>query len=301
MSTSQKKVGLIGLGDMGKNIAKSLNAADYSIVVYDRSMDKYANFKGMANVSPSKDMAEFAQKLGENGNAAVWIMVPAGPATNSLVAELSMLLRQNDIVIDGSNSAYTDSIENYKKLKEKGISYLDVGCAGGPTDLQSGVALMVGGDRPAFESAEDIFRTVSGKGTYGYVGQSGSGHITKMIHNGIFYGIFPVYAEGIELLLSMKEKENPSLDIKEAMRLLKSSPPITTDIISAMSDVVSENKLPKDAPEIKVSEIIKWEEKKASELGVGFKITGAVLAGYSSMSEMSRKIYGAAKKIITGH
>jgi len=302
MPEKQKAIGLIGLGDMGKNIAQRLHDAGYFLVLYDRTDAKYGQFSGMDRKHLSSDVADLAKKLRELGETAnVWIMVPAGSATNSLASELSGLLRNGDIVIDGSNSAYTDSIENSKRLKEKGILYLDLGCAGGPSDLQKGVALMVGGEKLAFERAEDIFRVVSGNGTYGYLGQSGSGHMAKMVHNGIFYGIFPVYAEGVELLLSMKEKGNSDLDINEAMRLLKSSPPITTDILNAMSDVMGADQLPKDAPEIKVSEIIRWEEKKASEMGVSFTATSAVLAAYQSMSERSRRIYAAAKKIITGH
>ena len=302
MATADRTLGLIGLGDMGRNIAKRLHDNGYRLVLYDRTKDKYGFFNGMDEVHLSADINDFVKKLRDAGkDGIIWIMVPGGPVTNDMVAELSELLSRNDMVIDGSNSVYLDSIGNYKKLKHNGIFYLDVGCAGGPADLLKGVALMVGGDRAAFERAEDVFRIVSGNGTYGYVGESGSGHMAKMIHNGIFYGIFPVYAEGVELLLSMKDKEHRNFDTKEALRLLKSSPPITVDIMEAMSNAINAGQLPNDAPEIKVSDIIKWEGKKAEELGVSFDITNAVLAGYASMSEKSRKIYGAAKKIITGH
>ncbi len=304
MATADKEIGLIGLGPMGQNIAKILHNDNYSLVLYNRTKEKYDSFSGMDNVYLSKDIQDFVGKLrGREKGAIVWMMVPAGPVTNNLVSELSKLLRKEDIVIDASNSIYTDSIENYKKLNEKGIFYLDVGCAGGPGDLlKKGVSLMIGGDKVAFERARDVFSVVAGKGEYGYLGNRGAGHMTKMPHNDIFYSIFPAYAEAIELLVSMKEKEpDMHFDMKEALRLLKSAPPITTDIMEAIAETY-EDKLPDgDVPEIKIADMVKHAQKRAEELGVSFSITNSILKGYPTMSKRSRKTEADAKKKITGH
>jgi 6-phosphogluconate dehydrogenase len=161
---------------------------------------------------------------------------------------------------------------------------------------------MVGGERTAFERAEDVFRTVAGNGTYGYLGKGGSGHMAKLVHNGIFYGIFPVYAEGIELLLGMRNS-NPDkdFDVNEALRLLERSPPINTGIMKAISTAITNSRLPGSGPQMSVSEMVRWEIENADRLGVHLDITRAVLAKYASMSEESRKIYSAAKRIITSH
>lgn len=301
MQSKSKKIGVIGMGSMGGNIARQLSSSGYSLVVYDRSEDKYSGFTDLKEIEFATSVNDLVNKLIDKGsNTIIWSMLPAGTITNGLVADLSALMRKGDLVIDASNSYYTDSIANYSKLKEKGIYYLDVGCAGGPEDLKSGVALMVGGDRFAFEMADNVFKTVAGNGTYGYVGESGSGQKVKLVHNEIFYGIFPVYAEGVELLLKMKENDPSSnIDIKESLRLLAVSPPITTDIMSAMEKSIDE--LPKTAPEVKVSDVVRWGSDQANKLGVEFSVTKTILDGYKSMSERSRAIYTAAKRIITGH
>ncbi len=297
-----KTIGLIGLGNMGKNIADRLHNDGYSLILYNKTDENYPHFKDRERVYLSKNIKEFAEMLKASGGTVVWMMIPGGSATNDTVSELSDILGKNDIVIDGSNSIYTDSIANYNIFHAKGISYLDVGCAGGPEDLLDGVALMVGGDKDAFSRVEPILKTISGSGTYGYVGARGSGHMAKLVHNGIFYGIFPVYAEGISLMLATKEHE-PSMnfDTKEALRLFSSCPPITTGIMKAISSAINENKLPADAPSMKISEMVKWEAENAEKLGTNLSITKAILSGYSSMSENSRKIYAGAKRILTGH
>ncbi|MDE1871329.1 MAG: NAD(P)-binding domain-containing protein [Candidatus Micrarchaeota archaeon] len=300
---STKEIGLIGLGNMGKNIADKLHHSGYSLVLYNRTDENYPHFKDRERIYLSRGIKEFADRLNASeGSSIVWMMIPGGKATNDTIAEISAMLRKNDIVIDGSNSIYEDSIANYNKLKKFGISYLDVGCAGGPGDLLDGVALMVGGDNDAYERAEDVLKAVSGKGTYGYVGASGSGHMAKLVHNGIFYGIFPVYSEGVDLMLAMKGKQpEMNFDIKEALRLLGSCPPITTGIMKAIYSAVEEHKLPEDAPVVKISEMVSWEVEKAGKMGVRLSITKAILEGYSSMSEGSRRIYAGAKRILTGH
>ncbi len=311
MTAPERVVGLIGLGNMGGNIAQVLRRSGYSLVLYNREKERYEQFKEKEGVYLAKDLKDFVRQVrAAGGGARIWLMIPGGKATNETVSVLSGLLSNGDLVIDGSNSIYVDSVANYDKLRAKGIQYLDVGCAGGPEDVLSGVALMVGGDMEAFEEAEDILKAVAGKGSYGYLGGSGSGHMAKLVHNGIFYGIFPVYAEGVELLARMRDEQpEMNFDMDEALRLLQSSPPVTTGIMKAISSSLKTGrtakadkaKAPEQAPEVKISEMVRWEAEKAKEMGVDLSVTNAILEGYGTMSEGSRRIYSDAKKKLTGH
>jgi 6-phosphogluconate dehydrogenase len=298
-----KEMGVVGLGDMGGNIARVLHSGGYTLAVYNKAEDKYAAFSGMENINISKDITDLVAKLNNNdSNSVVWVMVPAGDATREVISELSTKMKKDDIVIDGSNSTYEDSMNNCKILKDKDIHYFDVGCAGGPSSIGNSISLMVGGDKALFHKIEDVFKTVSGKGSYGYVGENGSGVRTKSVHNCIFYGIFPVYAEGTELLDKfVHNSPNDNFDMKEALRLLSVSPPITVDVMNAIAKAYKDDSFPKVAPDIKVSEMVKSGVKEASSSGVELGIISAILNGYTSMSEKTRIIYAAAKKIITGH
>lgn len=159
---------------------------------------------------------------------------------------------------------------------------------------------MVGGKREAFDLSENVFKAVAKNGTYGYVGESGSGHMVKAVHNIIFYAIFPAIAEGTEMLLKMGDSKAGNLDMKEALRLLAASPPINTDITSAIAEAYTKG-IPDDAAEMTVSGMVKSGVKKAQELDVNPSVIEVVLSKYPSMSKKSRAIYAAAKEIITGH
>jgi 6-phosphogluconate dehydrogenase len=302
MPNQTKRAGIIGLGSMGANVARRLLENKYELVLYNKTTDKYAPFQGVDGVHLSKDLKGFARRLGESAEPPlVWVMVPGGSVTNGVVRELAQLLKKGSIVIDASNSLYTDSIANHEALKRRGVSYLDVGCAGGPDDLLKGVSLMVGGEREAYDQAEALLKAVCGSGTYGYLGPSGSGHMAKLVHNIVFYGIFPVFSEGMELLLKLKG-ESPGLDTDEAFRLLAKSPPITDGIMKAISDTIRNGKLPEgEAQTIGISSMVASGTQKAEELEVSLSIIRAILAGYPTMSKDSKRIYGAAKKKLTGH
>ncbi len=295
----RKTVGIIGLGDMGGNIARSLHNGGYSLLVYDRNSEKYSTFSHLDNIQFFNSIDELSSKINELDTRIIWMMLPAGVITNSTVESLSKILRKETILIDGSNSVYDESVKNSILMKNKGLFYLDVGCAGGPSDLKDGVALMVGGDKIAFKVTEDVFAKVSKNGTYGYVGPSGAGHATKLVHNMIFYSIFPAYAEGVALLNGLQNSNN--INMNEALRLLSKSPPITTGIMNAVVELYKENKIPQNAPEIKISEMVKSGSAKAESIGIMMGVTNAILNAYSTMPDMAKRVYVGAKKIITGH
>ncbi|GAA5144456.1 decarboxylating 6-phosphogluconate dehydrogenase [Pseudonocardia eucalypti] len=186
------QLGLIGLGRMGGNMAERLRAAGHEVVGYDPH----------AEASNVASLAELAAKL--EAPRVVWVMVPAGGPTRDTVAELAGLLSSGDLVIDGGNSKFTDDQHNAALLAEHGIGYMDCGVSGGIWGRANGYGLMVGGDAEHVERAMPIFDALRPEGPreegFAHAGPVGAGHYSKMVHNGIEYGLMQAYAEGYELL-----------------------------------------------------------------------------------------------------
>ncbi|QUQ69995.1 6-phosphogluconate dehydrogenase [Kutzneria sp. CA-103260] len=186
------QLGLIGLGKMGFNMRERLRKAGHEVVGYDRNPDV-------------TDVASLADLVGAlAAPRTVWIMVPAGDPTRQTVQELGELLSEGDLVIDGGNSRFTDDSANATHLDSKGIGYLDCGVSGGVWGLDVGYGLMVGGDKKHVEQAMPIFDALRPEGPreegFAHAGPVGAGHFSKMVHNGIEYGLMQAYAEGFELL-----------------------------------------------------------------------------------------------------
>lgn len=305
MQTKSKELGIIGLGDMGSNIAKVLLRNEYSLTLYNRTEEKSRQFAGMANVHLADSLNDLVKRLSAGGNSiTVWLMVTPGEVTNKVISDISTIIPPKSIVIDGSNSVYEDTVSNYAKLKARDAFYLDVGCAGGPGDVLKGTTLMVGGDKVAFDMAENIFKALVGEnGAYGYVGGCGSGQRAKCVHNVAFYAFFPILSELTDLMLKMREKDPKSnFDVSEVLRLLSESHPINGGIIDALSNVVEAGNLPKEAPQMKVSTMVSQGVRSAKDFGAQLNATTAVLSQYNGeLDEDTRRIYAAAKRILTGH
>jgi 6-phosphogluconate dehydrogenase len=198
------QIGLIGLGKMGGNMRERIRRAGHTVIGYDRNPE----------VSDVSSLAELVEKL--EAPRVVWVMVPAGAATQSVVDELGGLLEANDTVVDGGNSRWTDDEQHAAELGTKGIGFVDAGVSGGVWGLENGYALMVGGDKEHVERLHPIFEALKPEGRYGYVhaGKVGAGHFSKMVHNGIEYAMMQAYAEGWELL----EKVDSVTDVREVFR-----------------------------------------------------------------------------------
>ncbi|WP_406178213.1 phosphogluconate dehydrogenase (NAD(+)-dependent, decarboxylating) [Streptomyces sp. NBC_00996] len=198
------QLGLIGLGKMGGNMRERIRRAGHTVVGYDRNPD-------LADVS---SLAELVGKL--EGPRVVWVMVPAGAPTQSVVDELGDLLEPGDTVVDGGNSRWTDDEKHAEELAAKGIGFVDAGVSGGVWGLQNGYALMVGGDAENIAKVQPIFDALKPEGDFGFVhaGKVGAGHFSKMVHNGIEYAMMQAYAEGWELL----EKVDSVTDVREVFR-----------------------------------------------------------------------------------
>ena len=190
---------MAGLGRMGANMALRLMRGGHEIVAYDPGPDAVRAIEA-EGASGVDSLAGLVGRL--IPPRAVWVMAPAGEPTETTIHTLSELLNADDIVVDGGNAFYKDSIRRAGILKEKGISFLDVGTSGGVWGLEEGYCLMVGGDKSAYNAILPALETLAPSGGVGlgHVGPSGAGHFVKMVHNAVEYGLMQAYAEGFELM-----------------------------------------------------------------------------------------------------
>jgi len=191
------ELGMIGLGRMGANMAERLVLGGHRIISYDRSPEAIQRVVDKGAVG-SRSLADFVQQLSQP--RAAWLMVPSGDPVDQTIEQLLPQLAKGDVIIDGGNSYYKDSIRRAEKLKQQGIYFVDAGTSGGIWGLKVGYCMMLGGEKEIVERLDPIFKTLAPKDGYLHVGPSGAGHFVKMVHNGIEYGMLQAYGEGFELL-----------------------------------------------------------------------------------------------------
>ena len=196
------EIGLVGLGRMGGNMRERIRRAGHTVVGYDRNQE----------IADAASLEAMVQALADAGASpkVVWVMVPAGEATQATVEALAELLDEGDIVIDGGNSRWTDDLAHAEMLRQKGIGFIDCGVSGGVWGLENGYALMAGGEAEDVATAQPIFDALRPEGEFGWVhaGGPGAGHFSKMVHNGIEYAVMQAYAEGWELLQATQTVDN---------------------------------------------------------------------------------------------
>lgn len=209
-----KKIGYIGLGKMGKGMVLRLLEHSWCVVAYNRSQEsvKEVESAGAIGVTSIKEVVEKLETP-----RLVWLMVPH-KAVDSVLEELVSLLEDGDIVIDGGNSNYRQSVRRARELKEKNINFFDAGVSGGPGGARNGACTMIGGEKELFKKYEELFRDISAPSAYAYMGKAGAGHFVKMVHNGIEYGMMQAIGEGFEVL----KKSEFDLDLKEVARIYNS-------------------------------------------------------------------------------
>lgn len=202
------KIGMIGLGKMGHNIALNLKDHDWDVIGFDVS-SKQRERSAEEGLTVVDDLTKLRDTLGEDGEKRiVMLSTPAGAITNSLVAQLVDILKAGDVIIDGGNSNYKDSLVSYKLAAGKKISFLDCGTSGGIEGARYGACLMVGGDKEVFTANENIFSDIACDNGYIYSGEPGSGHYLKMVHNGIEYGMMQAIGEGFDVLKASQYEFN---------------------------------------------------------------------------------------------
>ncbi len=232
------QLGFVGLGKMGGNMVERLLGEKHKVVVFNRDEDKIHEYAGKG-AAPSTSLQTLVQQL--EGRKAIWLMVPSGEAVDQNIADLTPYLSKGDILIDGGNSYYKDTIRRAGSLKEKGIHLVDCGTSGGIWGLKVGYCLMIGGDDDAVKFLDPVFRTLAPPDGYLHCGKVGSGHLVKMIHNGIEYGMMQAYAEGFDIL-----KASPyGLDLQKVAHLWNQGSVVRSWLLE-----LAESALKKD-PELK--------------------------------------------------
>jgi 6-phosphogluconate dehydrogenase len=200
------QIAIIGLGKMGGNMVKRLARGGHDVVAYDRDaavVDRIAA-EGGAKVTGAKSLDDVVSKL--QAPRVVWVMVPSGAPTEDTINEFAKRLSPSDVIIDGGNSNFRDSMRRGATLAEKKLRFLDAGTSGGVWGLEVGYCLMVGGDASAYKDVEPALLTLAPENGVAYLGKAGAGHFAKMVHNGIEYAMMQSYAEGFELLRASEFK-----------------------------------------------------------------------------------------------
>lgn len=224
------KLGIIGLGRMGSAVAQRVLSAHYEVVGYDVSSDSCAEVAryGAQIADSVADVAKHARIM--------WLMVPAGELVDQVITQLRPHLNAGDILIDGGNSKFTDSMRRAAELKNQGIAYLDCGTSGGLLGREVGFALMVGGDEDAYKKVLPLLKSIAASDGVGYVGPSGAGHYVKMVHNGIEYAMLQAYAEGFDLIKHGSFKKD-DLDLAEITYIWQHGSVIRSWLLDLAHDV----------------------------------------------------------------
>ncbi len=318
------QLGMIGLGRMGGNMARRLLRGGHRIVGWDPGPSAVHALE-QAGAHGATSLDDLVARL--TPPRAVWMMVPAGTATEETTRALADRLAPGDVVVDGGNSFFKDDVRRARLLADKGIRYLDVGTSGGVFGLERGYCLMIGGDRAAFEALEPVFRTLApgrdaahptpgrvATGTaddgYLYCGPHGAGHFVKMIHNGIEYGLMQAYAEGFDLLRgaaaeAVPEEHRYQLDLTEIAEVWRRGSVVTSWLLDLSAAALAEDPgLDGFTGAVDDSGEGRWTVNAAVEEAVPAPVlTAALYARFRSRqaSTFGEKLLSAMRRQFGGH
>ncbi|MCT0459159.1 decarboxylating 6-phosphogluconate dehydrogenase [Lactococcus cremoris] len=295
------KFGMIGLGKMGMNLVKNAVDHEIEVVAYDvnaEAVEEAGNYS--EKITAVKSIDELLAELSEP--KIIWLMLPAGKATNSTIELLSEKLSAADILIDGGNSNYKDNLEQNKLLTEKGIKFFDVGTSGGMAGARQGGNFMIGGDdENSWSVIEPIFKAISTENGYLYTGKLGSGHYLKMIHNGIEYGMVQAIAEGFEIL----EQSPFDYDYEAVAKLWNHGSVIRSWLMELAQDQFSKDpKLDQIIGRVQSSGEGKWTIEESLDLGVPAPVIAlSLMMRQRSLQEdtMTGKVVAALRNGFGGH
>ncbi len=292
------QIGLIGLGKMGYNLALNFKSKGHSVLAFDvnkNAMEDIAK-EGIATQSSIGDLI-----LAMEGRRVVWLMVPAGNVVDVVLSNLKYHLAPDDIVIDGGNSHFKDTLNRARELEKMGIHYLDCGTSGGVNGALHGVCTMIGGKKEVFDYCEAIFKSISVPDGYLYCGKTGSGHFTKMVHNGIEYGMMQSIAEGLEVL----HKHDPGVNLAAVAKMWNHGSVVRSWLMElTQSALEKDNNLQSIKGVMHSSGEGKWTVETALEMGVPTPvITMSLLMRYRSQQEdtFSGKVVAALRNEFGGH
>ena len=258
-------IGMVGLGKMGGNMTRRLLLAGHRVVVNDRSEDAIRALVA-EGADPASSLADFATAL--EAPRTVWIMVPAGAPTASVIDALTEVLEPGDLIVDGGNSRFSETMERAAAVKEAGKHLVDVGTSGGVWGLAEGYSMMVGGDEKPVERLRPVLESLAPAPDlgWGHVGPSGAGHYVKMVHNGIEYGMMQAYAEGFAI---MRAREDMNLDLHGVAEIWRHGSVVRSWLLDLIARGLSEDQDLTDlAPFVPDSGEGRWTVQEAVDLDV---------------------------------
>ena len=292
------EIGLIGLGKMGFNLGLNLMKHEHTVKAFDINEEAVTNFgeKGGQTFSSIEALIEAIPTP-----RTIWLMVPAGEITKATVAQVAPLLSAGDILIDGGNSHYKESVAFAAELKEQGIHFMDIGTSGGTEGALNGACMMIGGDKSAFDRIEPFIKDICVENGYVYAGEPGSGHFLKMIHNGIEYGMMQAIAEGFEVL----EKSPFDFNYEQVAKVWNNG-----SVIRSWLMELTQNAFSKDAKLDGIRGVMnssgegKWTVETALELQAPVPVTTlALMMRYRSQEDdtFTGKVVAALRNEFGGH
>ena len=284
------KIGMVGLGRMGANMSERLRRHGHEVVGFDQNKD----------VSEVGSLSELVSSLDE-APRYVWLMLPAGDPTETVLNELAEMLSGGDVVIEGGNSFYKDSMRRAESMSERGIGYIDAGVSGGIWGLEEGYCLMVGGTAEHVAALMPIFEALAPEGGFAHAGPVGAGHFTKMVHNGIEYGLMEAYAEGYQLM----EASELEIDVDSTVRAWRYGSVVRSWLLDLLAKALEEEPgLESVRGYAEDSGEGRWMVQEAARLEVPVPaISAALFARFLSRQESSpaMKVIAALRKQFGGH
>lgn len=259
------KLGMVGLGRMGANMTRRLLRGGHEVVVFNRSRGPVDELAGEGAI-PSDSLADLVSKLA--APRVVWLMLPAGDTTEEHIRICLDLLQRGDVIVDGGNSNFNETLRRAEMVHARGLQFVDVGTSGGIWGITEGYSLMVGGDNPAVDLLRPALETLApapDKG-WGHVGPNGAGHFVKMVHNGIEYGMMQAYAEGFEI---MRARQDFGLDMHQISRIWQHGSVVRSWLLDLTADALAEDAdLSAIAPYVSDSGEGRWTVFEAINLDV---------------------------------
>jgi 6-phosphogluconate dehydrogenase len=293
------QIALVGLGKMGYNLALNLRNHGHNVIAYDRSAELTAKIATESGITAAPSLPDLVAALAPR--RAIWLMVPAGAIVDEVIEKLLPHLSAGDVLIDGGNSNFNDTLRRHKQLKTKGIDLLDCGTSGGTSGALNGACTMIGGERAAYEFCKPIFDDVSLPGGTRHVGGPGAGHFVKMVHNGIEYGMMQAIAEGFEVL----EKSDYDFDFQQIAELWN-----VGSVVRSWLMELTANAFRKDPNLSAIRGVMhasgegKWTLETALDLGVPTPVIAlSLLMRYRSQQDdtFAGKVVAALRNEFGGH
>lgn len=266
------KLGYIGLGKMGYNMVERLLEKGHSVVAYDTNDEAVSEIEeqGAVGVSSLEALVTKTRELDPENPITLWLMIP-WKFVDATLKELTEYLQEGDVVIDGGNSPYTETIRRSEELAGKGIRFMDVGVSGGPEGARFGACLMIGGEEDLYAKYEDLFKDLSVPEGYGHMGAVGTGHYVKMVHNGIEYGMMQAIGEGFGL---MRKSGEFKIDLTEVARVYNKGSVIQSSLVQWLHDAYEQDgeDLERISGEISHSGEGQWTVEAAEREGIKLPI-----------------------------